>query len=312
VSEVIPGALDGERIDRTVALVTGLTRAEVAALVEAGAVSIDGRVVRVRSRRVHTGQRLDVDRSLVAEPEAALQGDAGVAFKVVFADDDVIDKPAGLVVHPGDGHLGGTLVQGLLARYPDIAAISEAGAEERPGIVHRLDKGTSGLMVVARTAAARASLKAQLASRQMTRQYATLVLGALESDEGVIDAPLGRATRDPTRIAVHTAGRPARTQYRVVARFAHPVPTTQLVCRLETGRTHQIRVHLAAIHHPVIGDARYGGVGATALDGWKPLPPDRPFLHARALGLRHPVTGEAMSWVSELPGDLVAVLDRLA
>jgi 23S rRNA pseudouridine1911/1915/1917 synthase len=314
VSEVIPGALDGERVDRTVALVTGLTRAEVAALVEAGGVTLDGRVVRVRSRRVHAGQRLAVDRSLAAGPEPALEGDAGVAFKVVFADDDliVIDKPAGLVVHPGAGHRGGTLVQGLLARYPDLGALSEAGAEERPGIVHRLDKGTSGLMVVARTAAARAALQAQLASRQMSREYSTVVIGALESDEGVIDAPLGRATRDPTRIAVHAGGRPARTRYGVVARFEQPVPTTLLTCRLETGRTHQVRVHLAAIRHPVLGDARYGGERATFLDGWRPLAPDRPFLHARALGLRHPVSGEAMSWVSELPDDLAAVLDRLA
>jgi 23S rRNA pseudouridine1911/1915/1917 synthase len=123
VSEVIPGALDGERVDRTVAFLTGLTRAEVAALVEAGGVRLDGRVVRVRSRRVHTGQRLDVDRTFAPEPDAALEGDAGVAFKVVFADEQliVIDKPAGLVVHPGAGHLGGTLVQGLLARYPDLA-----------------------------------------------------------------------------------------------------------------------------------------------------------------------------------------------
>jgi 23S rRNA pseudouridine1911/1915/1917 synthase len=314
VSELIPSALEGERIDRAVALVTGLTRAEVAALVDAGAVAIDGRVVRVRGRRVHTGQRLDVERAAVAEPEAALVGDAGVAFEVVFADDDllVIDKPAGLVVHPGAGHRGGTLVQGLLSRYPELNELSEVGAEERPGIVHRLDKGTSGLMVVARTTAARVALQAQLATHEMSRQYSTVVVGTVDSDEGVIDAPLGRATRDPTRIAVHAAGRPARTRYRVVARFSLPVPTTQLLCQLETGRTHQIRVHLAAIHHPVLGDGRYGGERATSIDGWRPLPSDRPFLHARALGLRHPTTGAAMSWVSELPSDLAAVLDRLA
>jgi 23S rRNA pseudouridine1911/1915/1917 synthase len=313
VSELIPGALEGERVDRAVALVTGLTRAEVAALVDAGAVAIDGRVVRVRSRRVHTGQRLDVERAVV-EPDAALVGDAGVAFDVVFADDDliVIDKPAGLVVHPGAGHRGGTLIQGLLARYPELGDLSQAGAEDRPGIVHRLDKGTSGLMVVARTAPARVALQAQLAAHEMSREYVTVVVGTVESDEGVIDAPLGRATRDPTRIAVHAAGRPARTRYRVVARYTRPVPTTQLACRLETGRTHQIRVHLAAIHHPVLGDGRYGGERAVALEGWRPLPSDRPFLHARALGLRHPTTGEAMSWISELPSDLDAVLDHLA
>ncbi len=313
LSELVPGALEGERIDRAVALVTGMTRAEVALLVDGGAISVDGRVVRTRSRRVHSGQRLAVERPAPQEVTPALVGDAGVAVDVVYADADllVVDKPAGLVVHPGAGNRNGTLVQGLLARYPDLGVLGDDGDEDRPGIVHRLDKGTSGLLVVARTPAARTALREQLATRQMFREYATVVVGTVESDEGVIDAPLGRATRDPTRIAVHTGGREARTRYTVGRRFERPVPTTELACRLETGRTHQIRVHLAAIGHPVLGDGRYGGDRATRLDGWRPLPSDRPFLHARMLGFRHPSDGRALSWESPLPPDLVAVVGHL-
>jgi 23S rRNA pseudouridine1911/1915/1917 synthase len=257
--EVVPSALDGERVDRAVALATGLTRAEVANLIDAGAVTIDGRVVTVRSRRVRTGQRLGVDPP-EATAAAAPIADAAVDVPIVYADETllVVDKPAGLVVHPGAGNRDGTLVHGLLALYPELGDLTERGAEERPGIVHRLDKGTSGLMVVARTAEAMAALREQLATHEMARVYTTLVIGAVESDEGLIDAPLGRGDRDPTRVTVHAGGRPARTHYKVEARFEQPVPATLLTCRLETGRTHQIRVHLAAIGHSVIGDGRYG------------------------------------------------------
>jgi 23S rRNA pseudouridine1911/1915/1917 synthase len=306
----VPGALDGERVDRAVALLTGLPRSEVAGLVDAGAVRLGGAAVAARGRRVRAGQALEVD---LPAPAAAivLVPDAGVTVAVVYEDDDlvVVDKPAGLVVHPGAGHSTGTLVQGLLARYPDLADLADEGegTAERPGIVHRLDKGTSGLLVVARTPVARASLMAALAERRVERRYATLVAGVVDADEGVIDAPLGRSSRDPTRVAVQAGGRPARTHYQVERRYDD---VTLLECRLETGRTHQIRVHLAAIGHPVVGDPRYGG-GRRRSPAARLLPPERPWLHARSLAFDHPVTGEPLAFASALPADLVAVLADL-
>ena len=176
---------------------------------------------------------------------------------MVFADDHlvVVDKPAGLVVHPGAGNRQGTLVQQLLVRFPDI---SGAGPDdERPGIVHRLDKGTSGLLVVARTAPARQGLVAQLAARSVERRYLAVVHGELEADEGVVEAPLGRSPRSRLKMAVVEGGRQARTHYRAGARSASPLPVTLVTCRLETGRTHQVRAHFAAIGHPVLADQRY-------------------------------------------------------
>jgi 23S rRNA pseudouridine1911/1915/1917 synthase len=227
---------------------------------------------------------------------------------VVWFDDHVVvvDKPAGLVVHPGAGHPNGTLVNGLLARFPDIASVDGPGGEkDRPGIVHRLDKGTSGLLIVARTAAASAGLVAQLAARRVGREYLALVQGDVSSDAGLIDAPLGRADTDPTKIRVQAGGREARTRYLVEARYDAPLPSTLLRCRLETGRTHQIRVHLASIGHPVVGDDRYGGRRQGA---WKPLPAGRPFLHAAFLSFEHPVSHEELSFSSGLPDDLEHVL----
>jgi 23S rRNA pseudouridine1911/1915/1917 synthase len=310
----VPAALDGERVDRVLALITGLSRREVNDVVDGGRVRVGRRVVTSRSRKVRAGEALTVDGPLEAAGPILPVADAGVGFDVVYEDEAVIvvDKPAGLVVHPGAGNKAGTLVHGLLALYPELGDLAESGAEERPGIVHRLDKGTSGLMVVARTAGALADLREQLATHEMARVYTTLVLGSVESDEGLIDAPLGRGDRDPTRVTVLAGGRPARTRYEVEARFDEPAPATLLTCRLETGRTHQVRVHLAAIGHPVIGDGRYGRGRSTTVGSWRPLPADRPFLHARALGLRHPVTGAAMRWESPLPADLVAVLGRFA
>jgi 23S rRNA pseudouridine1911/1915/1917 synthase len=193
------------------------------------------------------------------------------------------------------------MVQGLLARYPDLAGV---GDPDRPGIVHRLDAGTSGLLVVARTTEAYDSLVAQLSARDVTRQYRALVLGSVEANAGEIDAPIGQADGDPTRMAVANAGREARTRYEVLGRYREPVPVTELSCRLETGRTHQIRVHLAAIGHPVVGDSRYGGARPA-------LAIDRPFLHAERLAFRHPVTGEVVAFESPLPADLVELRDGL-
>lgn len=305
--EVIPPALAGERIDRVVAMLTELPRAEVAAMVDAGAVRVGGRTVERGSRKVREGEVVEIDvpeRRVVA----ALAPDPAVEVPVVHADDDVlvVDKPAGLVVHPGAGHVMGTMVQGLLARYPELAELPPAGAGEadRPGIVHRLDAGTSGLLVVARTPAAYRHLVAQLSSRQVHRQYRALVLGTVEANAGEVDAPIGRSERDPTQMAVATAGREARTRYEVRARYDDPIATTELTCTLETGRTHQIRVHLAAIGHPVVGDERYGGARPALALG-------RPFLHAERLAFEHPSTGEVLSFTSALPADLDDLLRGL-
>jgi 23S rRNA pseudouridine1911/1915/1917 synthase len=223
----------------------------------------------------------------------------------VWSDEDVIvvDKPAGLVVHPGAGTRSGTLVQGLLAKFPDVAA---AGGEiDRPGIVHRLDKGTSGLLVVARNPAAFASLSSQMADRTVVREYTALVVGSVEADAGLIDAPLGRSDADPTKMRVQAGGRSAKTEYSVIERFDQPEPSTLVSCRLQTGRTHQIRVHFASIGHAVVGDNRYG---ARKLGNSAPLPGGRPFLHAGKLQFVHPRTGEVKAFRSELPEDLVSVL----
>src|SRR5438270_4945421 len=242
----VPAALDGERVDRALALITGLSRREVNAVLDGGRVHIGRRAVVTRSRKVRAGERLSVTGDIELPAEQPPAPDPAVDVPVVFADGAVIvvDKPPGLVVHPGHGNRTGTLVNGLLARYPDLADLATGATRDRPGIVHRLDKGTSGLLVVARTAAARDDLMGQLRRREMTREYLALVEGEIDSDAGVIDAPLGRSDADPTRIRVQTGGRPARTRYTVEGRFRHPVPMTLVRCRLETGRTHQIRVHL--------------------------------------------------------------------
>ena len=306
--EVVPPALAGERIDRVVSMLTELPRAEVAGLVEAGAVRIGGKAVARGSRKVREGEVVEVDVPERPKVEA-LAADPSVEVAVVHEDDAVlvVDKAAGLVVHPGAGHVMGTLVQGLLARYPELAGLPPAGAGEadRPGIVHRLDAGTSGLLVVARTPGAYHALVAQLAAREVQRHYRALVLGAVEANAGEVDAPIGRSERDPTQMAVATAGREARTRYEVRERYTEPIPTTELACKLETGRTHQIRVHLAAIGHPVVGDGRYGGERPA-------IPVGRPFLHAERLAFEHPDSGEVLTFTSPLPADLEAVRGGLA
>ncbi len=309
LSVPVPASLDGVRVDRAVALLADVSRSSVDALVDEGRVRVDGEVVRHRSRTLHEGEQLAVD---LEEPEAPVPPgpDASVVFEVVHADAEVlvVDKPAGLVVHPGAGHREGTLVNGLLARYPDLGELAADGTCEldRPGIVHRLDRGTSGLLVVARTPAAYRSLVDQLGARTVSRHYRALVLGAVESDEGVIDAPIGRSLSSPTRMSVSRKGKEARTRYRVERRFGAPVPTTLVEASLETGRTHQIRVHLAAIGHPVVGDDVYGRGRSLPGSGL-----GRPFLHAYSLAFDHPTTGERMAWASDLPADLTAELARL-
>jgi 23S rRNA pseudouridine1911/1915/1917 synthase len=304
VREEVPEALAGERVDRVVAMVTGLSRNEVAGLVEAGAVLLGGAVVTTRSARVRAGDELVVDVP-ERDDEAALDAEPDVAVPVVHEDEHllVIDKPPGLVVHPGAGQRSGTLVQGLLARYPEIRGVGDD--PERPGIVHRLDKGTSGLLLVARTAQAYTALVAALAARDVRRQYRALVWGLVAAPRGLIDAPIGRSAREPTKMAIDERGKEARTRYEVRQRYAEPVEVTELICNLETGRTHQIRVHLRSIGHPVVGDARYRGERQS-------LPMGRPFLHAERLELAHPVSGESMAFESPLPDDLAEVLAALS
>ena len=217
----VPAALSGERLDRVVALVTGMARSEVAAQVAAGAVLVNGRPVTTRSHRVGEGDRLEVQTAARRQP--VLLPDPSVAVAVVHADDHVVvvDKAAGVAVHPGSGRPEGTLVQGLLARYPDLARIG-AGDAHRPGIVHRLDKGTSGLLVVARTAESYHSLVDQLKHRLVERRYLAMASGHVDATSGLVDAPVGRSASDPTRMAVSTGGRPARTRYRLLERFAGP------------------------------------------------------------------------------------------
>jgi 23S rRNA pseudouridine1911/1915/1917 synthase len=296
--ETLPAALDGERLDRVVALLGDLSRREATDLIAAGGVTVGGQAPDKASQRVSEGDEVAIE---VPEPEPGLVADGSVTFAVVHEDDQVIvvDKPPDLVVHPGSGVPDGTLANGLLARYPEVAHV---GQEGRPGIVHRLDRGTSGLLMVARTGEAYDDLVAQLAARTVSRRYLTVVEGLVESDEGLIDAPLGRSNRRATRRAVVADGRPARTRYRVERRFP-AADRTLLRCRLETGRTHQIRAHLAAIEHPVLGDVQYGAAPEPGLG--------RPFLHAESLAFRHPGTGDLVEFTSPLPADLVAVLDRL-
>lgn len=302
ISETIPPALAGERLDRVVAMILGVTRSVAATLVSGGGAQVDGAVITVGKQRLVEGQMVTVDPALIPVDEAPA-GDPDVHFGVVYEDADivVIDKPAGLVVHPGAGNADGTLVNGLLARYPEIAAVGE---EFRPGIVHRLDAGTTGLLVVARTPEAYSTLVGMLSTHQVERIYRTVVWGRPDNVNGVIDAPIGRDQRDPQRMAVSVDGRLARTHYHLTQVYDRPVLAAALTCRLETGRTHQIRVHLAAIGHPVVGDPTYGGV-RPGIDA------PRPMLHAAELAFDHPITGERVSFTSPLPADFESVLATL-
>lgn len=294
----IPEALAGERLDRVVSLLAGVSRAEATGLIDAGGVALDGNTTSSGKIRLAAGQRLVVDTSLL--PQVPLPGpDESVPVRVVHLDEHllVIDKEPGIVVHPGAGNADGTLVNGVLARFPEISTV---GDPTRPGIVHRLDAGTSGLLVVARTQVAYEGLVDLLSRHEVERRYVALVWGVPDSPNGTIDAPIGRDPRDPLRMAVVASGKEARTHYRVVRRYEQPV-VSLLECELETGRTHQIRVHLAAIGHSVVGDGAYGGHRNS-------LVMSRPFLHAAGLRFRHPVTGVEVSVESELPGDLETVL----
>ncbi len=295
----VPSTLAGQRIDRVIAVLLELPRAEAAKMLGTGAVTVDGRVV-AKSFRAPEGAVVDATTRAHASEHPSAEP-VPVTVRYEDADVVVVAKPAGLVVHPGAGHEHGTLVHGLLDRFPEIA---DVGTDpQRPGIVHRLDRETSGLMVVARSERAREALERAIAARAVERRYTALVWGHLDSARGVIDAPIGRSPRQRTRMTVREAGKEARTRYEVREVFDEP-EVSLLGCELETGRTHQIRVHLAAIGHPVVGDAGYGGRrDSVALA--------RPFLHASALAFAHPVEGRPMRFEEALPDELASTLQAL-
>lgn len=303
VTEEIPAALAGERLDRIVSLVADVSRSQAREIVAAGGVTVDGAAAPSGKVRLVEGQTVTVDLSLIPEEELPA-ADPSVEFGVLHEDAHcaVIEKPAGLVVHPAPGHPDGTLVNGLLHRWPQVAAV---GQPARPGIVHRLDVGTSGLMVVALTQDAYDGLVGALSAHDVRREYVALAWGRFESSSGVIDAPIGRDPRDPLRMAVVRDGKFARTKFEVEREFSEPVDLSLVRCSLETGRTHQIRVHLAAVGHPVVGDGTYGGVRPS-------LPAPRPMLHAQALAFDHPVTRKHMEFTAPVPADMTAVVGRCA
>lgn len=304
---VVPAALEGIRVDRALSLLTGLSRSQALALVTSGAVRLDGTPVTKASLALMAGQHFVALVGPVASD--AVSADATVPVDVVLEDPDfvVVNKAPGQVVHPGAGHRDATLVAGLLARYPELETLRDEGlcAPSRPGIVHRLDKGTSGLLVVARTPEAFVSLSGQLADHDVERVYLGLVEGHVAENHGVVEAPIGRSARVPTLMAVRADGRPARTRYDVLARLDSP-SVTLLRLTLDTGRTHQIRVHLSTIGHPVVNDARYGHRRDPRLDE------DRFFLHATTLAFRHPRTNELVRADAPLPSDLAALVPEIA
>lgn len=307
ISLEVPPTLAGVRVDRGVAMVADVSRTVAAGLIAGGRVVVDGAVVRVGRTLLAEGAHLTVQ--LPEAGSGGVRAEEGIAFSVVYEDDDVavVDKPAGLVVHPGAGHSLGTLVGGLLARFPELEDLVKDGVcpADRPGIVHRLDKGTSGLLAVARRAGAYESLVEQLATRSMQRRYLALVEGDVADARGEIDAPIGRSAKTPTKMAVATGGKPARTRYTVLERRGggEQRHTTLLELALESGRTHQIRVHLAAIGYPVVGDARYG-----AGDPERKLGSGRFFLHACRLSFAQPTSREELEFTSPLPPDLAGYL----
>ncbi len=296
---VIPPDLNGTRADRAVAVQCDVSRGVARRSVDAGGVRRRGTLV-AAATKVFEGDVLDV--RLVTVEETVIP-EASVEFAVAYADDDVIvvDKPAGVVVHPGAGRSSGTLANGLLSRFPEIG---ELPPECRWGIVHRIDRDTSGLLIVARNAAAFGHLQAALKRRDVTREYRALVGGQFASSTGTIDAPIGRDPAEPTRMAVIETGRPARTHFQRLAEWSHAEVSLASIS-LETGRTHQIRVHMRSIGHPVVGDPVYGTKRPVAGD------PGRTWLHAASLTFEHPSGSGPVTVRSSLPDDLVASLASL-
>jgi 23S rRNA pseudouridine1911/1915/1917 synthase len=301
---VVPSTLDAIRIDRVLSMLTGLSRSETSSMLANGAVTLDDRVVAKSSVNVEAGQHLVA--VLPIPDNGEVEADPSVRVDVVLDDEDfcVVNKAPGQVVHPGAGQRTGTLVAGLLALYPQVRDLSATGLCDplRPGIVHRLDKGTSGVLVVAKTPEGFVNLSAQLAERLMERTYLGMVEGHVAEERGVVDAPIGRSTRTPTMMAVRADGRAARTGYEVIARVDKPNAMTLLRLSLDTGRTHQIRVHMATIGHPIVNDARYGHRRE------RRLAEDRFFLHSTSLAFAHPRSDEWLVVRVPLPEDLAVLV----
>jgi 23S rRNA pseudouridine1911/1915/1917 synthase len=291
---IVDAADKGVRLDRFVAdALPDISRSAVQRLIEHGHILRNDAPTRA-AEPLRIGDRISV---IVPEPVDTALVPENIPLNVVFADDDIIvvDKPAGMVVHPAPGHPRGTLVNALLWHYPGMVI----GGGVRPGIVHRIDRDTSGLLVIARNDAALANLQQQQLAHTMHKSYMALVMGGMREESGVIDAPIARHPRDRLRMAVVNGGRNARTHWQVLERIGQ---LTLLRVTLETGRTHQIRVHCQHIQHPIVGDPVYGAqFGSIKLD--------RQFLHAYQLGFVHPRTLQPLSFESPLPADLVRVLE---
>ncbi len=299
----VPDGLDGERIDAAIARMFGLSRARAAELIGDGAVLIGGRQAS-KSDRVPAGELLDVVLPPAPTDPALPQPAAVAGLTTVYADGDivVIDKPAGVAAHPAPGWSGPTVLAGLLAAGHRIAT---SGAAERQGIVHRLDASTTGLMVVAKSEHAYSALKRAFRDRQVTKQYHALVQGHPDPLRGTIDAPIARHPSGDGRFAVTAAGRPAVTHYLTLEAFR---AASLAEIRLETGRTHQIRVHMAAVRHPCVGDRLYGADPVLAARLGVP----RQWLHAVRLGFAHPDDGRWVEFSSDYAADLRPSLERLA
>ncbi|MGE5385872.1 MAG: 23S rRNA pseudouridine(1911/1915/1917) synthase RluD [Betaproteobacteria bacterium] len=292
----VPNEVGGRRLDQVLAeLLPEHSRNRLQTWVKAGRVRVDGQVKDESKFKLSGGEELIVDAAPDEHEGSGKPED--IPLNIVFEDDVllVIDKPAGLVVHPGSGNWSGTMMNALLHHAPRLAAVPRAG------IVHRLDKDTSGLLVVAKTPEAQTDLVRQLQARTVRRQYVAIAIGRIEQN-GKVEAPIGRHPVQRVKMAVTRSGKPAVTRYRVLENFA---ACTMLECSLETGRTHQIRVHMASLGHPLLGDPVYGRATPH-------LPPfGRQALHAARLGLIHPGSVEPMHWKSPLPADLLELLDRL-
>ncbi|MBX2998233.1 MAG: RluA family pseudouridine synthase [Caldilineaceae bacterium] len=311
----VPADADGERLDRwLVEQLTGRSRSEIQRWIDEGRVRVDDKPGK-SGRRVEQGQRITVDVPPTQETE--LEAEA-IPLAVLYEDSDllVIDKPAGMVVHPAPGHMGGTLVNAVLHHDPQIEGV---GGEKRPGIVHRLDKDTSGLIVVAKNDRAHRHLQRQFASRSVHKVYIALLEGQIDPEKGRIAAPIGRHPVERKRQAVlpidpHTGeskGRAAVTDFHTIGLYSTRLASGQMgnfslvEAVIQTGRTHQIRVHFAWMKHPVVGDTLYGYRKQR-------LPIERQFLHAHKLRFRLPSSGEEREFISPLPADLQSILDQMA
>ncbi len=313
-TQVVEGDSTGARLDQWLAgRLPELSRMRVKALIAGGRARVDGRAVKA-AYRVQAGERVEVT---IPPPLRDGITPEAVPLRVVFEDADVlvVDKSAGMVTHPGAGRIDGTLAAAALAHAPDMAGV---GSPRRPGIVHRLDKGTSGLIVLAKTQAAYDGLTAQLSRRTVSRRYLALAQGALRRAEGTVDAPIGRDPRSRVRMAIVPEGRGKRavTHYRVLERFGSGASAvTLLECRLETGRTHQIRVHMASLGHPLLGDETYRG--RRAAPAGDPVLAELVeelggvALHAAQLAFTHPVTGAPMSFACPSPDRIDRILSHL-